>query len=236
MRTIPCETFAELSKLAADEIISHLQQKPGSLLCIATGNSPTGVYQQMAKRKADFQPDSVRLVQLDEWYGLGLEDGASCVHYINQQLIQPLNIKAGNYQSIDGKAKDPQAECDRVNNWLEANGPIDICILGIGKNGHLGFNEPAGYLHDHAHVATLSATSLTHTMLNAGTGNQQIQLGLTLGMADILQSKKIILLVNGTHKKPIMEQMMTRHISTALPASFLWLHGNVHCFYCDNDN
>lgn len=236
MQITPCETFATLSELAATEIVGHLQQKPDSLLCIATGNSPTGVYQQLGKRKSDFQTDAVRLIQLDEWYGLGPEDGASCVHYINQHLIQPLQIPAGNYQAFDGKAAEAQNECNRVNNWLQDNGPIDICILGIGKNGHLGFNEPAEYLHDRAHIANLSATSLTHTMLNAGTGNQQIQLGLTLGMADILQSKLIILLVNGTHKKQVMDQLMKRQISPDLPASFLWLHNNVHCFYCDNDD
>jgi len=104
----------------------------------------------------------------------------------------------------------------------------------LGQNGHVAFNEPADSLHPHAHLAELSETSLNHTMIN--NAGVEIKYGFTLGMADILQSKKIILLVNGTHKQAIMKRLLQKKISTQLPASLLWLHPNVTCFYSESDN
>ncbi len=229
-----CNTIAESNEQASETIIQELQQNPQSLICAATGNSPTGVYQKLVEKKASFTATGLRVIKLDEWYGLGINDEGSCEKYLHEHLINPLGISHNKYIAFDGKAADPEKELEHVSNYLNDHGPIDLCILGLGKNGHIAFNEPADALHPHAHMAPLSSTSLQHTMIK-GTG-EQIKYGMTLGMTDILQSKKIILLVNGTHKNAIMEKLMEQKISTQLPASLLWLHANVQCFYCDNDN
>jgi galactosamine-6-phosphate isomerase len=234
MQITRCNTIAELNALASDLIIRDLQINPKSLVCAATGNSPTGVYQQLVKKKAAINTDELTFIKLDEWYGLGINDEGSCEKYLHENLLQPLNIPAENYVAFDGKSTDPEKECSRVAAYLDNHGTIDLCVLGLGKNGHIAFNEPADSLESRVHLGTLSQTSLTHTMVK-GT-DAVIKYGLTLGMADILQSKKIILLVNGTHKQQIMQKLLEQKISTQLPASLLWLHSNVQCFYCDNDN
>jgi len=229
-----CNTLAELNELASETIIQELQQNPQSLVCAATGNSPTGVYKKLVEKKENFNSTDLRFIKLDEWYGLDINDEGSCEKYLHEHLFNPLGISHKNYITFDGKAADAQKELEHVNTYLEENGPIDLCILGLGKNGHIAFNEPADTLHPHAHLATLSATSLEHSMIK-GNG-EQVKYGMTLGVTDILQSRKIIMLVNGTHKNAVMQKLMEQKISTQLPASFLWLHANVHCFYCDNDN
>ena len=229
-----CNTLAELNELGSEMIIHDVRQNPKSLICAATGNSPTGVYQKLVEKKESINVSDLRFVKLDEWYGLGINDEGSCEKYLHEHLFNPLGISHNKYIAFDGKAADPEKELQHVNSYLDEHGPIDLCILGLGKNGHIAFNEPADTLHPRAHMAPLSASSLTHTMIK-GTG-EQIKYGMTLGMTDILQSKKIILLVNGTHKNAIMKELMEQKITTQLPASFLWLHGNVQCFYCDNDN
>lgn len=234
MQIIYCNTAAELDDKASDMLIHDLQQKPDSMICAATGNSPTGMYQKLVERKNEFQTDKLRIVKLDEWHGLGIDDAGSCEQYLHQYVLNPLNIAPAQYIAFDGKTSNPDSECQRISQYLDENGPADICILGIGKNGHIAFNEPAAHLQPRAHLAVLSETSLQHSMVT-GTG-ARVKHGFTLGVADIMQSKKIILLVNGTAKKPIMQQLFERQISTQLPASLLWLHQNAVCFYCESDN
>ena len=234
MQIITCNTFAELNELASAFIVNELQQDPGSMVCAATGNSPTGVYKKLVEKKASIPLDHLTFIKLDEWYGLGVDDAGSCEYYLQQHLLRPLHIPAERYIAFDGKNADAEAECSKVNQYLDQHGPIDLCILGIGKNGHIAFNEPAGILQPRAHLGALSNTSLTHTMVQDT--DVKLEHGLTLGMADILQSKKIILLANGTSKRKVMELLFEQKISTQFPASFLWLHADVHCFYCDNDD
>ena len=234
MLITPCNTLAELNELASALMIHELQQNPRSLICAATGNSPTGAYQKLIKKKEAINTAMLRFIKLDEWYGLGIDDQGSCEKYLHQHLLNPLNISEKRYIAFDGKTKEPEKELTRIANYLDENGPIDLCILGLGKNGHIAFNEPAEMLEPRAHLSALSSTSLEHTMIK-GTG-EPIKYGMTLGMTDILQSKKIILLVNGSPKNAIMKKLMEQKISTQLPASLLWLHADVQCFYCDNDN
>ena len=188
----------------------------------------------MVEKKKNVILSGLRFIKLDEWYGLGINDEGSCEKYLHEHLFNPLGISNKQYIAFDGKADNPGKELQNVDNYLDEHGPIDLCILGLGKNGHIAFNEPADILQPRAHMSPLSSTSLEHTMIKS-TG-EPIKYGMTLGMTDILQSKKIILLVNGTHKNAIMHKLMEQKISTQLPASFLWLHADVKCFYCDNDN
>jgi len=234
MQITRCSSVAELNELASEYIIKDLSSRPRSLFCTATGNSPTGIYQLLADKKDRIDPQGLSLIKLDEWYNLPMDHPASCEYYLQQYMIRPLGVSDGNYTGFNSLAKDTAAECKRINDFLTANGPIDICVLGIGLNGHIGFNEPADYLQPHAHLATLSDTSLNHTMIKSS--GVEVKYGFTLGVADILQSKKIILPVFGKNKKEIMEQLFEAKISSQLPASVLGLHPDVTVFYCENDS
>lgn len=234
MQITRCTTVAELNELASEYIINDLNSRTKSLFCTATGNSPTGIYRLLADKKDLIDPNGLSLLKLDEWYNLPMDHPASCEYYLQQYMIRPLGVADENYTGFDAMAKDPAEECKRINDFIAARGPIDICVLGIGLNGHIGFNEPADFLQPHAHLAVLSETSLNHNMIKSS--GVDMQYGLTLGVADILQSKKIILPVFGKNKKEIMDRLFEGKISSQLPASVLWLHPDVTVFYCENDN
>jgi galactosamine-6-phosphate isomerase len=221
------DTYQELSLMAKDIIVQEIKKNKKLLLCAATGGSPTGTY-NLLKEEYLKQPelfDQLRIIKLDEWGGIPLNHPATCESYLQTRLIQPLRISASRYISFDSNPTEPLQECEKIQEKLEAVGPVDLCILGLGMNGHLALNEPAEYLHPHCHIAQLSAMSLQHQMIS----EMEIKpaYGLTLGMADILQSKKILILIHGSQKKWIVSKLLQRKINTSLPASFLWLHTDV---------
>lgn len=225
--------YEELSRHAARTVMHLAMHEPDLLVCAATGASPTRTCEIIASAWQG-RPDHtgrMRIVKLDEWGGLSGDDPGSCEAYLRRHLLGPLSISDDRYLGFRGGASSPETECRRVADALGAMGPIDVCVLGLGLNGHLGFNEPADALHPHAHVATLSPESLAHPMVK-GSG-KPITYGLTLGMADILQSKQVLLLVNGPHKfEPLRRLLEVRTVTPRFPASFLWLHPDVTCL-CD---
>lgn len=222
----------QMSRQAADLILRQVTHKPDLLLCASSGQTPTRTYDLLAAAHAQ-QPDlfrQLRVIKIDEWAGLAPDHPASCEHYLQEKLIAPLGIDPSRYVAFQGDAPDPQAECDRVSTWLDAHGPIDLCILGLGANGHLALNEPAESLPPRAYVVPLSKRSLQHSML--ATTEHKPTHGLTLGLAQILHSRQILLLVNGSHKKRVLQQLLQPHLSTHFPASLLWLHPNL-TLLCD---
>jgi galactosamine-6-phosphate isomerase len=229
MKIIKLANYDTLSREAATLIVEELKKNSRALLCAATGNSPTGTY-SILKKSFDLEPElfsRLRVIKLDEWGGLPMDNPSTCEHYLQQHLVGPLQITTDRYISFQSSPKDPNGECRRIQDELKKAGPIDICILGLGMNGHLALNEPDGFLEAETHVAKLSASSLTHPMI--GETGMKPSYGLTLGMADIFQSKCILILINGTKKKDITSAFLNGKISTGLPASFLWLHPNVVC-------
>lgn len=213
--------------------MEQLQANPSMLLCAATGETPTRTYNLLAAQLKHEQSmfDNLRILKLDEWGGLAMDDEGSCEMYLQQHLIQPLSIPEDRYIGFCSDAPDPVLECRRIQNELEKQSPIDLCVLGIGANGHLALNEPADELCPHAHVARLSEQSLKHSMLSH---SRQPSYGMTLGMADILQSKTILLLISGAHKRDVVQRFLGGAISTRFPASLLWLH-NYLTVMCDKD-
>jgi galactosamine-6-phosphate isomerase len=221
-----------MSRAAAVHLAQALRARPDALLCLATGASPARTYELLAERGRAERSlfGRARLLKLDEWGNLATDDPASCEFYLREKLIRPLRIPPARFFGWRNLPSHPAAECRRVAAWLAANGPIDVNVLGLGTNGHLGFNEPATHLQPGPHVARLSATSMGHSML--GGSRRKVRSGLTLGMADILRSKQIVLLVSGRHKAGPMRTLFSRRITPRFPVSFLWLHPNVHLF-CD---
>jgi galactosamine-6-phosphate isomerase len=223
--------YESLSRFAADLLIDRLRERPEALFCLATGGTPLLAYSLFAERCAA-EPklaERLRVIKLDEWGGMAMDDPASCEQHLRRTLIEPLGLR-DRYISFDSEAADPPVECARIASWLADHGPIDICVLGLGVNGHLGFNEPATILQPHAHVAQLSAESLGHTMLDRARSRPTH--GLTLGMADILQARQVVLLVSGPTKRAPLQRLLGGQISTGFPASLVWLHSDVRLL-CD---
>jgi galactosamine-6-phosphate isomerase len=216
-----------VSRWAAELILAELEQDPRLLLGCATGSTPTRTYELVVEslaRNVNIAPD-LRILQVDEWGGLPAGDPATCETYLRQRLLAPLHIPPARFLGWSSDPPEPQAECNRFERRLADEGPIDLCVLGLGANGHLAFNEPADALRPYPHVATLSAPSLQHTMLRAATATPTF--GLTIGMSAILQSRHVLLLVSGKAKAAPVAELMTYNVNTHFPASFLWLHPRV---------
>jgi galactosamine-6-phosphate isomerase len=196
-----------LSRAAAKWLELRLIEQPKSLVCAATGTTPQRTYQLLAERYQDRPSlfEQLHLLKLDEWGGLEMDDPASCEQFLRESLVEPLQLQA-RYKAFDSRPSAPEDECRRVASWLEQHGPIDICVLGLGSNGHVGFNEPAATLQPHAHV----------------------------GMADLLYARRILLLVSGPGKLGPLKRLLSGTISTEFPASLLVLHPRVELF-CDHD-
>jgi len=229
MKVDICSTYEELSLKAKDIIIQEIEKKKDLLLCTATGGSPTETYDLLG-REYERQPDlfdHLRILKLDEWGGIPMDDQGTCESYLQAHLIQSLHILTDRYNGFYSDSTEPIKECKRIQDKLDQEGPIDLCVLGLGMNGHLAFNEPAEYLQPNCHVAELSAVSLQHSM--ASEMDIKPTYGLTLGIADILSSKKIIILINGDQKKSMVSKFLSKKITSSVPASFLWLHPNVIC-------
>lgn len=228
MNVVTCENDERLSAQAAALVISEIEAKPNLLLCAATGNSPTGLYRALAER-ARIDPDlfrALRVIALDEWGGLKEADPGSTSGYLRERLLDPLAITNDRFIGFDTRAEPAQA-CQKMRSQLELSGPIDVCVLGLGANGHVGFNEPGPVLDPNCHVARLSAETLQHAMARAM--KTPPEFGLTLGLQEILASRRILLLVTGKGKHQTVARLLSEEVTTTLPASLLWLHGNVDC-------
>ena len=224
--------YDDMSRRAARDVVGEVRRQPELLLGVATGDSPTGTYERLAreraKRPALFR--GVRVLALDEWLGLAPRHAVACETYVRDRILGPLGIRGSSYQGFRSGARNREAEVGRVSGWLRRHGPMDLCILGLGRNGHLLMNEPAAAFDPGAHVARLAASTRRHPTLQAAGANPRF--GYTLGLADVLQSKRILLLVSGRHKRAPLRRMLEGRVTTKCPASFLWLHGDV-TVYCD---
>jgi len=234
LRTQVLDTYEAVSGAAAEFICTELEQRPNLLLCVSAGATPTRTYEILAAQRTR-QPklfDRLRVLQVDEWAGLGLGDPATCAADLRRKVLDPLRISPDRFRALRTDATDLEAECDRMRDWLAANGPIDICILGLGANGHVAMNEPAAALTPRAHVAALAESSRNHGMLKDLA--RKPRYGLTLGMADILGSRRVLMLVNGSRKRPAVKRLMKPQVTTRFPASFLWLHPDATVL-CDRE-
>lgn len=220
---------SEMSAFAADLFYTELKQNPNLLLCAATGNSPAEFYALLANKamQSSSSFEQLRVLQLDEWGGLSRDNPHSCFAYIKKHLLNPLNISMDRFIGFDTSKDNLEKECGRIQRIIDREGPIDQCVLGLGTNGHLGFNEPADSLQANCHIADLEDKTQQHSMVRLM--DKTPSYGLTVGMKDILQSKRIILLITGEKKDHVINKLLKGRIDCNLPASFLWLHPDVEC-------
>lgn len=223
------DDYGEMSAHAGHTVLSELKKKRELRICAATGNSPTGTYDFLAKQYLNGPElfEGLQIVKLDEWGGLADTHPGSCEYYLQKHLLKPLNVSIDRYTGFGTNPQNARQECERIQQKIENEGLIDLCILGLGKNGHIGFNEPDHHLQPYCHVAPLSETSQNHGMVKDL--NQKPSYGMTLGMQNILTAKKIILLVHGTGKEKAISILKEKIITPQWPASFLWLHPDVEC-------
>ena len=230
MQITSSENYQAMSRLAAELVREEVLKKPDLLLCAATGSSPAGLYKELGE-SVHLHPglfDRMRVIKLDEWGGVPAFHPVTCEYFLRKRLLEPLSVPEERYYTFPSDPEDPELECAQIRSTLQKEGPIDLCILGLGKNGHLGLNEPATHLEAYCHVAKLSELSLEHDMI--ASMEVKPSYGITLGMEEILDARRIIFLVTGKGKKKVMQKLMNKKVHSELPASFLWEHPQVNCF------
>lgn len=232
LKTSVALDYETLSYAAFHAVVDAIKRKPNMLLCASAGGTPRGTYsllaEECAQRPGRFS--RLRILAIDEWAGLSDTHPGRCVADLESNLIQPLGIPKSRFVAFRSNAPDLVAECQRVTQWLRTNGPIDLCILGMGTNGHLAMVEPAAAFAVGPHVAKLAPSSLAHPLL-ANT-RPKPKHGLSVGMDDILGSREALLIVSGRAKRAAVKRLLRPEVTTQFPASFLWLHRNA-TFLCD---
>lgn len=231
MKIFIADTYEELSIRLADKLFETLQTKKNPLVCVASGDSPKGLYEEMVRRvkKGEADVSSWSFVGLDEWMGMNGNDEGSCRYHLNQQFFHPLQIQEEKICFFDGKTESGKEECNRIENFIRKNGGIDAAIVGLGMNGHVGMNEPGTSPTFHAHTTELHPVT-QEVGQKYFKQKQALTGGLTLGLADLIESETVFLVVNGRHKAEVVQKMMEGPVSESLPASLLRPHSNLYIF------
>ena len=226
MKTIVLPGSEEVAEAVAAQIEEQLRQKPDSLICLCGGDSPVPVFRRLVEdaRRGLYPADRLRFVGLDEWVGLGLEDEGSCYHGISERFLRPLGIDAGErIFFFDALSADLQGECRKAEEFISRGGGIDFMLLGIGMNGHIGFNEPGCSARDGVRVVELSETSKSVGQKYFSSA-RSLELGITLGVRQMLEAKKARVIALGAHKAEVVREAVQGKVDSACPATLLREH------------
>lgn len=221
------ENYDMMSRKAADLIAAKIQKKPYSLLCLPAGDSPAGTYKYLIRYAKTGHVDfsRCRFVGLDEWVGLGRNDSGSCSHFIYHHFFEPLRIDARSICFFDACALDLKEECRRVDRFIFEHGSIDLILLGIGMNGHVGFNEPGVDPGLYSHVTELHPVT-RHVGQKYFSKQPQLEKGITLGMRHIMRARSTVLIANAVTKAAIVKKVVEDPPTAMIPASLLQTHRN----------
>ena len=229
MRIYRTKNSADMSREAANIISAQIIMKPDCVLGLATGSTPIGLYKQLIEwyQKGDLDFSEVRTVNLDEYKGISRENDQSYYYFMHQNLFDHVNIPEGNTHLPDGMALDPEKECDRYNNLIQSMGGVDLQLLGIGHNGHMGFNEPGDSFDKQVHCVNLTESTIEANKRFFASADEVPRQAYTMGIGNILQAKKILIVANGEGKAEIVKKAFFGPVTPQVPASILQLHQDV---------
>ncbi len=220
---------ADLDDAGADLVVGGLAVRPNATLMPALGTSALGVYAELGRRReaGQFDTGRLRLVQLDEYRGVTRDDRRSLIGWLERDVAAPLAIPSGRVLRLAGDAPDPDGECRRYDAALAAAGGVDVAVLGLGPNGHLGFNEPPCDGAARTRVVDLSEASLDSNARYWDGRDDVPRRALTAGMDVILAARRTLLVVRGAGKQAVLRRLVTEPVSPHLPASWLRTIGGV---------
>ncbi|MBN2899463.1 MAG: glucosamine-6-phosphate deaminase [Clostridia bacterium] len=222
-------SYDELSAKAASIIISQLILKPDSVLGLATGSTPEGLYQHLIKKYNEgiFNFSQAKSFNLDEYVGLEPTNPNSYRYYMEKHLFSKIDLQAESIHMPNGMAASPEAECAAYEQKIKDAGGVDVQILGIGRNGHIGFNEPSVDFQATTHVVSLDEKTIEDNARFFDHIDDVPKQAISMGIKTIMSSKKIILLASGGSKAEALYEMIYGKISPSVPASILQLHKDV---------
>ena len=229
MRVRVFDTPSGLARAAARDVARALTANPHLVLGLPTGRTPIPLYHELARLHGDGRADFRRATtfNLDEFLGLDGRDERSYRAFMQRHLFDHINVPVRRIHFLNGTAGDVPAECDRYERAIRRAGGIDLQLLGLGLNGHIGFNEPARALAARTHCAKLRpATRRANAALFGNRLRDVPRHALSMGMATILHARRIVLIATGASKRACVERMIAGPVTPRVPASFLQLHGN----------
>lgn len=229
MRIYRAKDYQDLSRKAANIISAQVILKPDCVLGLATGSSPIGTYKQLIEwyNKGDLDFSEVKTVNLDEYRGLGIESDQSYVYFMQENLFKHINIKSENINIPNGKNTDADAECKRYEKVIADLGGSDIQLLGIGRNGHIGFNEPDTSFIKDTHCVDLTQSTIDANKRFFASIDDVPRQAYTMGINAIMQAKKVLLIASGKDKAEAIYKSFFGPITPEVPASILQLHKDV---------
>lgn len=229
MRILISETYEEMSRRAASVMAEQLVENPHSVLGLATGSTPLGMYAELGRKCAagEITFREVKTVNLDEYYGLAPDHEMSYRYFMNTNFFSLIDIDPANTNLPDGTAPSPAMECQRYDRLIDSVGGIDMQLLGIGHDGHIGFNEPGDHFVPGTNYVRLTEETIRANSRFFASEEDVPRYALTTGIRAIMQAKKILMVVNGKDKAEILHRALFGPITPQVPASILQLHPDV---------
>ena len=233
MKFVLCENYDEAMERAAEMAAGLIREKPDCILGLATGSTPIGMYDRLVREYEAGRLDFSRVTSfnLDEYYPITPDNDQSYRYFMNTHLFDRVNIDKSRTHVPNGNTRDPRRECEAYEAMIDASAGVDLQVLGIGQNGHIGFNEPECDLHAFTHLTDLTPSTIAaNARFFERAGDVPCQ-ALTMGMASIMKAKKILLLVTGAGKHAALQKLLGSEITTSCPATLLKLHPDVTVIY-----
>ena len=229
MRIIKAKDYDDLSRKAANIISAQVLLKPDCVLGLATGSTPIGTYKQLIEwyEKGDLDFSAAKSVNLDEYRGLTKDNDQSYYYFMYNNLFKHININMENTNVPDGTEPDSEKECSRYENVIEAYGGVDLQLLGLGHNGHIGFNEPDKDVPRTTHCVDLTQSTIEANKRFFASVDDVPKQAYTMGIGTIMKARKILLVVSGADKAQILHDVLCGPVTPEVPASILQLHSDV---------
>lgn len=229
MKIYSAQDYQSMSRKAANILSAHVILKPDSVLGLATGSTPIGMYKQLIDwyNKGDIDFSQVHTVNLDEYLGLAPTHDQSYRYFMQANLFDHVNVPPENTNVPNGLAPDPEAECARYNQVIADLGSIDVQVLGMGHNGHIGFNEPEEAFELETHVVNLTDNTIDANARFFASRDEVPRQAITMGIKSIMQARHILVVVSGKDKAEIVKRAFFGPVTPKVPASILQMHPHV---------
>ncbi len=229
MNIVVCKNLEAQGEAAASLFAAQILRKPNSVLGFATGSTPIPTYAALAGlcKRGALSFAAVRTFNLDEYVGMDPDHAQSYFRFMKENLFSKVNIQAQNYRLPNGNAADVDAECARYEAEIEAAGGIDMQLLGIGHNGHIGFNEPGAEFPTATHCVTLTPRTIEANRRFFASADDVPKRALSMGIGTIMRARKIVLVISGADKADITAKALKGPVTPEVPASILQFHPNV---------
>ncbi len=229
MKIYVSDDYKGMSRKAANIVSAQVILNPACVLGLATGSTPIGMYKQLIDwyNKGDLDFSQVKSVNLDEYVGLAPTHDQSYRYFMQHNLFDHVNIDPANTNVPNGLASDPEAECQRYNEVIRSMGGIDIQVLGMGHNGHIGFNEPGEAFELETHVVDLTERTIEANARFFASKDEVPKRAITMGIKSIMQARQILVVVSGEDKAEIVKKAFFGPVVPQVPASILQMHPNV---------